>query len=162
MKLPSNCWMIKDEDAPKISAWMGSTSSRMKMLGTAPMKGPNTGMMLVMPMNTLMSSAKSSRRTVIADKGDDADDGGVDDLADEEPGEVHRWHSGRCAASCSAAFGGAASAWVSGAQLVEQVLLVRQHVDAGRHRSKDIAHEVGRHAAHGGHDLRQGGVSPRL
>ena len=67
MKLPSSCWMTR-MSTPKITAWMGSTSSRIKTLGIAPMKGPNTGMMFVMPINTLMSSAKSSRRIVIATK----------------------------------------------------------------------------------------------
>ena len=67
IKLPSNCWMIKIR-MQKISAWMGLTSSRMKMLGTAPMNGPNTGIMLVMPMNTLISTAKSSRSTVMQTK----------------------------------------------------------------------------------------------
>ena len=59
------------------------------MLGIAPMKGPNTGMMFVMPINTLMSSAKVQPQDRHCHKGDDADDGRVDDLADEEPGKVH-------------------------------------------------------------------------
>ena len=42
------------------------------------------------------------------------------------------------------------------AQLVEQVLFIRQHIDTGRHRSKDT-HKVGRHAADAVHDLRHGG-----
>ena len=42
-----------------------------------------------------------------------------------------------------------------GAQLVQQVLFVCQHVDAGCNRRKDID-EVARHIAHSGHDLRQG------
>ena len=67
MKLPSSCWMKRMSTA-KISAWTGSTSSRMKMLGMAPMKGPNTGMMLVMPTKTLTSSAKSSRRMDMSTK----------------------------------------------------------------------------------------------
>ena len=67
MKLPSSCWMMRISTA-KISACSGSTSSRMNRLGMAPMNGPNTGMMLVMPTNTLMSSAKSSRSSDISTK----------------------------------------------------------------------------------------------
>ena len=65
MKLPSTCWMTRIS-TPKMTAWIGSTNSRMKMLGIAPMKGPNTGIIFVMPINTLISSAKSSRRIAIA------------------------------------------------------------------------------------------------
>ena len=61
MRLLSSCWMTTTSTA-KTSACSGSTSSRMNRLGIAPMKGPNTGMMLATPTNTLTSSAKSSRR----------------------------------------------------------------------------------------------------
>ena len=88
-----------------------------------------------------------------ADKSNNADDGGVDDLADEETGEIivgivadAQRLLGRTAGQQRVGHG---------AQLVQQVLLVCQHVDAGCNRRKDID-EVARHIAHGGHDLRQG------
>ena len=52
----------------KMTACSGSIKSRINTLGIAPIKGPNTGMMFVMPINTLISTAKSSRRIVMATK----------------------------------------------------------------------------------------------
>ena len=86
-------------------------------------------------------------------KGDNADDGGVDDLAHKKAREVY--------------IGVVADAQRVGghllrqegvrqrAQLVQQMVLVRQHVDAGRDRGKD-RHKVGCHAADARHDLRHG------
>ena len=57
MMLPSTCWMMRMRTR-NLTASMGLTKSRMMIQGTAPMKGPNTGMMLVMPTTTAMSGAK--------------------------------------------------------------------------------------------------------
>ena len=56
MILPSTCWRMMMK-ITKIRHFMGLTINMMMALGTAPMKGPKKGMMLVTPTITLTSSA---------------------------------------------------------------------------------------------------------
>ena len=86
-------------------------------------------------------------------KGNHADDGRVNDFADEEAGKVDVG----IVADAQGVFGHLLRQEGVGqrAQLVQQMVLVRQHVDAGRDRGKD-RHKVGCHAADARHDLRHG------
>ena len=61
MKLPSSCWIIRIR-IRKINACHGSRKSKITAPGIAPMNGPNTGMMFVMPTMMLMSVAYDKPR----------------------------------------------------------------------------------------------------
>ena len=63
MILPSTCWMAIIR-IRNLRASNGLTNTRISKQGIAPMKGPNTGMMLVMPTTTAISGANSMPKMV--------------------------------------------------------------------------------------------------
>ena len=88
-------------------------------------------------------------------KRDNADDGRVNDLAHKEAREIHVGVMADAQRVFRSLF--RQEGMRQRAQLMEQMLLVRQHIDAGRNRGEN-RHKVRCHAADAGHDLRHGGA----